>query len=124
MYFKSIITTVLSYYLTGIIVLLLQDSYKRKAQLSFLISMLTDTSFPFFLLVNTHCHADHITSSGLMKKRLAGLKSAISKYSGAAADIHLSEGDKITFGKHVRISKLFEKYFSSWFSGSLWSFCL
>ncbi|XP_058502730.1 persulfide dioxygenase ETHE1, mitochondrial [Solea solea] len=50
--------------------------------------------------VNTHCHADHITSSGLMKKRLVGLKSAISKNSGAAADIQLSEGDEITFGKH------------------------
>lgn len=50
--------------------------------------------------VNTHCHADHITSTGLMKKRLAGLKSAISKHSGASADIYLSEGDKITFGKH------------------------
>ncbi|XP_045901956.1 persulfide dioxygenase ETHE1, mitochondrial [Micropterus dolomieu] len=52
------------------------------------------------MAVNTHCHADHITSTGLMKKRLAGLKSAISKLSGASADIHLSEGDKITFGKH------------------------
>ncbi|XP_054477463.1 persulfide dioxygenase ETHE1, mitochondrial [Anoplopoma fimbria] len=51
--------------------------------------------------VNTHCHADHITSTGLMKKRLVGLKSAISKFSGASADIHLSEGDKITFGKHL-----------------------
>ncbi|XP_051261848.1 persulfide dioxygenase ETHE1, mitochondrial isoform X3 [Dicentrarchus labrax] len=50
--------------------------------------------------VNTHCHADHITSTGLMKKRLVGLKSAISKLSGASADIHLSEGDKINFGKH------------------------
>ncbi|KAM6910770.1 persulfide dioxygenase ETHE1, mitochondrial [Xenentodon cancila] len=50
--------------------------------------------------VNTHCHADHITSTGLMKKRLFGLKSAISKFSGASADIFLSEGDKITFGKH------------------------
>ncbi|XP_035528360.1 persulfide dioxygenase ETHE1, mitochondrial [Morone saxatilis] len=50
--------------------------------------------------VNTHCHADHITSTGLMKKRLVGLKSAISKRSGASADIHLSEGDKIAFGKH------------------------
>ncbi|XP_076593420.1 persulfide dioxygenase ETHE1, mitochondrial [Chaetodon auriga] len=50
--------------------------------------------------VNTHCHADHITSTGLMKKRLVGLKSAISKFSGASADIFLSEGDKITFGKH------------------------
>lgn len=55
-----------------------------------------------FLIVNTHCHADHITSTGLMKKRLIGLKSAISKFSGASADIFLSEGDKIPFGKHVR----------------------
>ncbi|XP_061675302.1 persulfide dioxygenase ETHE1, mitochondrial [Syngnathoides biaculeatus] len=50
--------------------------------------------------VNTHCHADHITSTGLMKTRLPGLKSAISKFSGAMADILLSEGDRITFGKH------------------------
>ncbi|XP_070691580.1 persulfide dioxygenase ETHE1, mitochondrial [Pempheris klunzingeri] len=50
--------------------------------------------------VNTHCHADHITSTGLMKKRLAGLKSAIGKLSGASADILLSEGDNIRFGKH------------------------
>ncbi|XP_028985575.1 persulfide dioxygenase ETHE1, mitochondrial-like [Betta splendens] len=49
--------------------------------------------------VNTHCHADHITSTGLMKKRVVGLQSAISKFSGAAADIQLSEGDHITFGK-------------------------
>lgn len=58
--------------------------------------------FPLCVTVNTHCHADHITSTGLMKKRLVGLKSAISKFSGAAADILLSENDKITFGKHVR----------------------
>ncbi|KAM8825810.1 persulfide dioxygenase ETHE1, mitochondrial-like [Synchiropus picturatus] len=50
--------------------------------------------------VNTHCHADHITSTGRMKEHLPGLKSAISKFSGASADILLSEGDKITFGKH------------------------
>lgn len=37
-----------------------------------------------------------------MKKRVVGLKSAISTFSGASADIHLTEGDKITFGKHVR----------------------
>nr|XP_057941300.1 persulfide dioxygenase ETHE1, mitochondrial isoform X2 [Doryrhamphus excisus] len=50
--------------------------------------------------VNTHCHADHITSTGLMKTRLAGLESAISKLSGASADILLSDGDQIAFGKH------------------------
>lgn len=65
--------------------------------------MLLTTLFPSLtLIVNTHCHADHITSTGLMKKRLVGLKSAISKFSGASADIQLSEGDKISFGKHVR----------------------
>lgn len=57
--------------------------------------------FACFLSVNTHCHADHITGTGLLKKNVFGLKSAISKHSGAAADIQLSEGDRITFGKHV-----------------------
>lgn len=57
--------------------------------------------FVLLVTVNTHCHADHITSTGLMKTKLVGLKSAISKFSGATADIHLSENDKITFGKHV-----------------------
>ncbi|XP_054903015.1 persulfide dioxygenase ETHE1, mitochondrial [Poeciliopsis prolifica] len=55
------------------------------------------------IAVNTHCHADHITSTGLMKKQIQGLKSAISKHSGASADIMLSEGDNITFGKHCLI---------------------
>ncbi|XP_062319490.1 persulfide dioxygenase ETHE1, mitochondrial-like [Osmerus eperlanus] len=52
------------------------------------------------LAVNTHCHADHITGTGLLKKRVLGLESAISKHSGATADILLLEGDKIPFGKH------------------------
>lgn len=50
--------------------------------------------------VNTHCHADHITSTGLMKKKVFGLKSAICSHSGAQADVLLKEGDKIAFGKH------------------------
>lgn len=58
--------------------------------------------FPLPCTVNTHCHADHITGTGLLKKKVFGLKSAISKFSGATADILLSEGDNITFGKHVR----------------------
>ncbi|XP_014327823.2 persulfide dioxygenase ETHE1, mitochondrial-like [Xiphophorus maculatus] len=55
------------------------------------------------IAVNTHCHADHVTGTGLMKKQIQGLKSAISKHSGASADIQLSEGDNITFGKHCLI---------------------
>ncbi|XP_056399154.1 persulfide dioxygenase ETHE1, mitochondrial-like isoform X2 [Hyla sarda] len=50
--------------------------------------------------VNTHCHADHITGTGVLKKLLPGCKSVISKDSGAVADIHIQEGDLIKFGKY------------------------
>lgn len=49
-------------------------------------------------VVNTHVHADHITGTGLLKKRLPGVKSVISKASGAAADVHVEQWDKVRFG--------------------------
>lgn len=64
------------------------------------LKLIDELGLSLKLAVNTHCHADHITGTGLLKKRVSGLKSAISKQSGATADILLSEGDKITFGKH------------------------
>lgn len=51
-------------------------------------------------VLNTHCHADHITGSGKIKKLRPGVKSIISKASGAQADIHLEPGDEVQFGKH------------------------
>eukprot|EP00565_Helicotheca_tamesis_P006857 CAMPEP_0185725776 /NCGR_PEP_ID=MMETSP1171-20130828/1945_1 /TAXON_ID=374046 /ORGANISM="Helicotheca tamensis, Strain CCMP826" /LENGTH=253 /DNA_ID=CAMNT_0028393983 /DNA_START=188 /DNA_END=949 /DNA_ORIENTATION=- len=48
--------------------------------------------------VNTHAHADHITGTGLLKQKVSGLQSIISKESGAMADLHISAGDKIAFG--------------------------
>ncbi|CAM9767698.1 persulfide dioxygenase ETHE1, mitochondrial [Lampetra fluviatilis] len=48
---------------------------------------------------NTHCHADHVTGTGMLKKKLSGCKSIISGDSGALADIHIKEGDTIKFGK-------------------------
>ncbi len=48
--------------------------------------------------VNTHAHADHITGTGLLKQRVNGLQSVISKASTAKADIHLEAGDRIVFG--------------------------
>ncbi|KAJ7304104.1 hypothetical protein JRQ81_011628 [Phrynocephalus forsythii] len=47
---------------------------------------------------NTHCHADHITGTGLLKNLLPGCRSVISKDSGASADIHIQEGDSLKFG--------------------------
>lgn len=64
------------------------------------LKLIDELGLSLKLAVNTHCHADHITGTGLLKKSVSGLKSAISKQSGATADILLSEGDKITFGKH------------------------
>ncbi|KAF0046020.1 hypothetical protein F2P81_002549 [Scophthalmus maximus] len=64
------------------------------------LKLIRELGLNLTVAVNTHCHADHITGTGLMKKRLVGLKSAICKFSGASADVLLSEGDKIAFGKH------------------------
>ncbi|XP_075764581.1 DNA repair protein XRCC1 isoform X3 [Pelodiscus sinensis] len=47
---------------------------------------------------NTHCHADHITGTGLLKKMLPGCRSVIAKDSGASADIHIQEGHALEFG--------------------------
>uniref|UniRef100_A0A8C6EKL4 Persulfide dioxygenase ETHE1, mitochondrial n=1 Tax=Microcebus murinus TaxID=30608 RepID=A0A8C6EKL4_MICMU len=49
--------------------------------------------------VNTHCHADHITGSGLLRSLLPGCQSVISRLSGAQADLHLEDGDSIRFGR-------------------------
>lgn len=49
--------------------------------------------------INTHCHADHITGSGILKT-LTKCKSMIGKNAGAQADIMLSDGDKIEYGQH------------------------
>ncbi|KAI7806107.1 persulfide dioxygenase ETHE1, mitochondrial [Triplophysa rosa] len=64
------------------------------------LKLITELGLTLKVALNTHCHADHITGTGLLKKKVFGLKSAISKHSGAAADIQLSDGDRITFGKH------------------------
>lgn len=49
--------------------------------------------------LDTHVHADHVTGAWLLKHRL-GSRIAISAASGAeGADIHLVEGDRLSFGK-------------------------
>ncbi|KAJ8338653.1 hypothetical protein SKAU_G00354390 [Synaphobranchus kaupii] len=65
------------------------------------VKLIEELGLTLKVAVNTHCHADHITGTGLLKKKVYGSKSAISLLSGATADIMLSEGDRINFGKHV-----------------------
>lgn len=52
----------------------------------------------FKYCINTHVHADHITGSGKLKEMFPGLKSVISRVSGAQADVHIENGDRIQFG--------------------------
>ncbi|CAI7818168.1 unnamed protein product, partial [Closterium sp. NIES-53] len=49
--------------------------------------------------LNTHAHADHITGTSLLKKRVPGIKSVISSASGARADVLVGHGDVIPFGR-------------------------
>ncbi len=48
--------------------------------------------------VNTHCHADHITGSGLIKKKRPGVLSVIAKASGAVADMYLTPNQTLSLG--------------------------
>ncbi|GLT25048.1 hypothetical protein SLA2020_002020 [Shorea laevis] len=48
--------------------------------------------------MNTHMHADHVTGTALIKGKVPGLKSIISKASGAKADLLVEPGDKVHFG--------------------------
>jgi sulfur dioxygenase len=48
---------------------------------------------------NTHVHADHITGTAELKKRIPGLQSVISKASGARGDVKVDPGDELVFGR-------------------------
>ncbi|XP_060067343.1 persulfide dioxygenase ETHE1, mitochondrial-like [Ylistrum balloti] len=48
--------------------------------------------------INTHVHADHITGTGEIKKRIPSCKSVITEVSGASADIRSKDGSKVEFG--------------------------
>lgn len=49
--------------------------------------------------LNTHIHADHVTGTGELKKRLPKMKSILSSDTYSKADIHVNENDVIDFGK-------------------------
>eukprot|EP00929_Paragymnodinium_shiwhaense_P073272 TRINITY_DN372_c0_g2_i1.p1 TRINITY_DN372_c0_g2~~TRINITY_DN372_c0_g2_i1.p1 ORF type:complete len:774 (-),score=142.30 TRINITY_DN372_c0_g2_i1:553-2559(-) len=51
-------------------------------------------------VLNTHCHADHITSGSEMKRLRPGAQTIISKASGAKADLFIQGGDLVKFGTH------------------------
>jgi len=64
--------------------------------------LLVATEFNLVYAVNTHCHADHLSGTAGLKRKVKGLKSVISKASQAKADELVCHGDEIHFGnRHI-----------------------
>ncbi|CAL9062865.1 persulfide dioxygenase ETHE1 homolog, mitochondrial [Musa acuminata AAA Group] len=62
------------------------------------ISLVKELGLKLIYAMNTHVHADHVTGTGLIKKKMPEVKSVISKVSNAKADHVVEHGDKIYFG--------------------------
>jgi sulfur dioxygenase len=63
------------------------------------VNLVKDLGLKLVYAVNTHLHADHITGTGEIKKRIKECRSVIAARSQAAADRHIVEGDRIEFGR-------------------------
>lgn len=62
------------------------------------LEIVDDLGLNLVELLNTHCHADHITGTGKIKALCPGARSAIAAAAGAAADVQLRDGDHIRCG--------------------------
>lgn len=62
------------------------------------ISLVKELGLKLTYAINTHVHADHVTGTGLLKSKVPGVKSIISKSSNSKADLLVEAGDKIYFG--------------------------
>ncbi|XP_073283954.1 persulfide dioxygenase ETHE1 homolog, mitochondrial-like [Primulina huaijiensis] len=62
------------------------------------LSVVKELGLKLIYAINTHVHADHVTGTGLLKSKVPGLKSIISKASNAKADLFVEPGDIIRFG--------------------------
>lgn len=62
------------------------------------LSVLNQLGLRAVLALNTHVHADHVSSSFALRAKVPGCRSGIAAAAGAAADVCLADGDAIAFG--------------------------
>ncbi|XP_022940875.1 persulfide dioxygenase ETHE1 homolog, mitochondrial-like [Cucurbita moschata] len=62
------------------------------------LNLIRELGLKLVYAMNTHVHADHITGTGLIKTKVPGAKSVISRASGSKADLLIEPGDRISFG--------------------------
>eukprot|EP00928_Gymnodinium_smaydae_P080534 TRINITY_DN6420_c0_g1_i3.p1 TRINITY_DN6420_c0_g1~~TRINITY_DN6420_c0_g1_i3.p1 ORF type:complete len:892 (+),score=140.76 TRINITY_DN6420_c0_g1_i3:70-2745(+) len=65
------------------------------------LAIAEELGFKIKYVVNTHCHADHVTSGSAIKKLHPGVQTMIAEASGAAADVKLRDGDEIKIGDYA-----------------------
>ncbi|CAJ1424933.1 unnamed protein product [Effrenium voratum] len=70
------------------------------------LALAEELGFKVKYVVNTHCHADHITSGSVIKKSHPEVKTIISEASKAVSDVHLKDGDKVEFGEYAAGQKV------------------
>ncbi|XP_064595537.1 persulfide dioxygenase ETHE1, mitochondrial-like [Liolophura sinensis] len=63
------------------------------------VQIVKDLQLNLIYAVNTHVHADHVTGSGEIKRRLPKCQSVIAEVSGAKSDKKINDGDHIKFGQ-------------------------
>lgn len=69
------------------------------------LAMLAEQGLQLKYTLETHVHADHITASGLLRKRL-GAQTGVSELCGAeTADIQIKDGDVFSFanGEYIKV---------------------
>lgn len=64
------------------------------------IKLLEDLGLKLKYVLDTHVHADHITASGLIRKRTGAQVGVSSAYDMSCPDLHLEDGQELVFGKH------------------------
>uniref|UniRef100_M4EQ60 persulfide dioxygenase n=1 Tax=Brassica campestris TaxID=3711 RepID=M4EQ60_BRACM len=62
------------------------------------LKLINELGLKLVYAMNTHVHADHVTGTGLLKTKVPGVKSVISKASGSKADKFVEHGERVSIG--------------------------
>jgi len=63
------------------------------------LQLLSDLDLKLKYILDTHVHADHITGSGEIRKRTGAKVGVSSAYDMACPDLHIEDGQEISFGE-------------------------